>query len=194
MNSLRVKTSTPKFLLIVFIALCAVLGVSILSKKHLTLQHSINFSDRSLLDQAKIIELEGVMSKSDYVRKEHILAGVKANKIISDSDLAWVLLMLKSKTTQMDNTVSAIGRAQFFEVLLSTGNYSVSQKETVFQAMTFYLSDSNTTDALWSLGIMKHLKDPRATIYLTPLLSSTNPVVRRKAARVIDVLNSPHIR
>ena len=196
MNSTGFKNSKTRLLLIVFVVLCVVFGLLTIQSKHILLQfprqHAIAFSEKSLPEQAKINELEGVMYKADYIRKEQLLTIVRRGGVISDSDLSWIFQMLKSPGPSSNATVSDIRRAQFFEVLLEIDHYTPLQEEMIFQTMTIYVMNSNTTDELWSMGIFKHLKDARAVTYLTPLLNSTNPAVRRKAARVIKILNSQH--
>ncbi len=188
------KISRPILLLVSFVVLCAVFGLLFLRNNHISIQlpasHPVEFSKRPLSEQAKINELEGVMNSQDYIRRNQVLESLEGTGTISDADLTWVFQMLKNPGPSGDITVSAIRRAQFFEVLEDVKHYTPSQEETAFQAMTTYITHSNRTDKLWSMGVLKHLRDTRATTYITPLLNATDPAVRRRAAMAIKIINS----
>ncbi len=192
-RTFALKISRPAILLIGFIALCVVFGLLTLRSNHVSVQslhrHPVNFSDMPPAEQAKINESEGVMYKDDYVKRGHILESAK-NGTISDTDLNWLIQMLKSPGPSQDVTVSSIRRANFFEALQEVKSYTPSQKEVVFQTMATFIMHSNRTDKLRSMGVFNQLKDTRALPYLTPLLNDTDVVVRRRAASAIKHISS----
>ncbi len=182
-----------KILLITFAALCVVLGLLLLQSNHVLLhsrQRPLDFSEKPLSEQAKELEVEGVMYKSEYIKEEQLWKSIQESGTISDADLAWVIHMLEIPGPKKDTLPREIRRGRFFGLLKEVKNYTPSQKEVVFQTMTTYVTNSNRIDKLWSVAVFRHLKDTRAIAFITPLLNDSDPAVRRESARTVKVINS----
>jgi len=186
-------TKRSKILLITFIGLSVILGLLFFQSKHVLSQlrqRPLDFSEMPISEQAKELEDEGVMYKSEYVKEEQLWKSIQESGTISDADLAWVVQMLKIPGPKKDTLPREIRRGRFFGLLKEVKNYTPSQKEIVFQTMTTYVTNPNRIDKLWSIAVFRHLKDTRAVAFITPLLNDSDPAVRREAARTIKIINT----
>lgn len=142
------------------------------------------FQHRVKLSQE--LEASGVMNAQDFVRWQYITDDVVKTGTISDSDLNWMLRIMRNPQTAMNDP--QIVHGDVLGTLTHLRQIPAAQEEKIYSATLPLLSSDKKLDKLYAAKMMRKLNDKRAVPYLKPLLNDPDPDVQLLAHRALEKL------
>ncbi len=135
------------------------------------------------------LQEQGIETQSDYIRFKQIETQIKQTKSISDSDLEWMLALMKKPSTHPEIVVPDV-----LAVIDLLKIMTPSQKQSIFDAAVPLLTSNSSTDTYHFIpqtaaNVLGHLGDAKAIPYLQPLLNNPDPDVRERARHALDKLH-----
>ena len=179
-------TKTSKLLAAVLSALLVILIASLLVRSHQSSATHIFSQDELATASAQ----NGEMSKQEALNLDRIDFTAEKQGLITEEDLDWTLNLLKTPTESRNPYAPSIRRSRVIIVLKNVKNFSPSQKDRVYQAVSPLLASSDELDRIGAISVMRNIKDKRAVPALTHLLEDPDPKVRSFAQMTIKKINS----